>query len=142
MNRLFFTLLLTGLFTNATAGDHPAEKITKEKILRVAVDDIGIISIGNDTISSDDLARYIQERLFKSYMGTGRMHSKIKLVRLNKNVSETVVQVVLKEIRSGQNRALTELCIQKYKDRYENLDPRRQQKLKKIFPVLFQAKFQ
>lgn len=110
-----------------------------EKILQIRVDEIGIISVGRDTISADKLARYIQERLFKSYMGTGEMHDRIRLEKTNDSVPVTVIEVVIAEIKSGQERALRELCTQQYNRPFTSLDPRKQNKLRKKFPVLFQT---
>lgn len=118
-----------------------ANKLPVEKILQVTVDETGTISVGRDTVGSDKLARYIQERLFKSYLGTGQMHSKIKFSREGINVPDLVIQVVLKEIQEGQRRALSELCIQKYKTLFDNIGKRKQEKLKKQFPVLFQTDY-
>ncbi len=112
-----------------------------EKILQVTVDESGTISVGRDTIGSDELARYIQERLFKSYMGTGQMHDKIKFLKANEAVPDMVIQVVLKEIQEGQQKALTQVCLQKYNNRFENVDKKKQDKLRKQFPVLFQTDY-
>lgn len=112
-----------------------------EKILQVTVDESGTISVGRDTIGSDELARYIQERLFKSYMGTGQMHDKIKFSKANEAVPDMVIQVVLKEIQEGQQKALTQVCLQKYNNRFENVDKKKQDKLRKQFPVLFQTDY-
>ncbi len=114
---------------------------SKEKIIQVMVDETGTVSVGRDTIFIDDLARYIQERLFKSYLGTGRMYSKILLAKANNKVPDIVLDVVLKEIKEGQQRALTELSLQKYENKYESLSDKKKAKLKKVFPVLFQKKF-
>lgn len=136
--RLFFLFVLAVIsFLIVPA----REKFPADKILLVEVDEIGIITVNRDTVGSDLLSRYIQERLFKSYMGTGRMHSKIKFSKTNDNVPEIVIQVVLKEIKEGQRRALTELCLLKYKNRYENIEQKKQDKLKKLFPVLFQTDY-
>jgi|CXWL01.1.fsa_nt_gi hypothetical protein len=133
---LFLFSFVVSFHTNA------AEKLPAEKILQVALDETGTITIGRDTVGSDNLARYIQERLFKSYMGTGQMHSKIKFVKLTANVPDIVIQVVLKEIQEGQRRALTQLCLQRYKKLFENIGKRKQEKLKTQFPVLFQNDYQ
>ncbi len=119
-----------------------SKKLVAEKILQVKVDESGTVSVGRDTVNTDNLARYIQERLFKSYIGTGQMHNRIKLERINNDVSDVVIQVVIKEIQEGQKRALTDLCLDKYKKLYENIDKRSQGKLKKQFPVLFQTAYQ
>ena len=52
-----------------------------DKIITVKVNTAGIIYVGRDTISSDELALYIRQRLFKSYTGTGKMYDGIKLVK-------------------------------------------------------------
>lgn len=136
---LFILLLITSL--SSPANLHTPKSFTEEKSLQINVDEIGIISVGRDTVSSDELARYIQERLFKSYMGTGKMYSKIKLIKTDGNVPEMVMEVVLNEIKTGQQRALKELCLQKHKDFFENISERQQAKLKKQFPVLFQTNY-
>lgn len=118
-----------------------SNKMPAEKILQVTVNEVGTVTVGRDTVNADNLAKYIQERLFKSYMGTGQMHSKIKFVKANDNVPDMVTEVILKEIQNGQQRALTELCLQKYKNFFDKIEKRKQDKLKKQFPVLFQSNF-
>lgn len=136
MFRLLFLLAFIVTTLKASPFLLPAEKI-----LQVSVDESGTISIGRDTIGSDELARYIQERLFKSYLGTGQMHDKIKFYKANEAVPEMVIQVVLKEIQEGQLKALTQVCLQKYNNRFENVDKKKQDKLRKQFPVLFQTDY-
>jgi len=131
-----FLLALTALLSFSVMGKAPAEKI-----LLVQIDDIGIISVNRDTVSSDILARYIQERLFKSYLGTGKMHSRIQLKKMNDNVPDMVTEVIVNEIKEGQKKALTEVSLQKYRRTYDSLEKRQQEKLKKQFPVLFQENF-
>ncbi len=109
-----------------------------EKVLLIQVESSGLIRVGRDTIGSDNLARYVQERLFKSYMGTGEMHDRIRLEKADASVPGPVIDVVIAEIRSGQERALRELCTQKYNRSVASLDPKKQDKLRKKFPVLFQ----
>lgn len=92
------------------------------KILQVSVDEIGTVSVGRDTVGADNLARYIQERLFKSYLGTGQMQGKIKIVKVNSEVPDLVIEVVIKEIQEGQRKALTQVCLQKYKNLFERID--------------------
>ncbi|MEQ1675150.1 MAG: hypothetical protein ABL876_00535 [Chitinophagaceae bacterium] len=111
------------------------------KVLLVTVDETGTVTVGRDTVNADNLARYVQERLFKSYMGTGQMHDQIILKKKTDDVPDMVTEVILKEIQEGQKRALTELSLQKYRKTFDGLDKKKQGKLKKQFPVLFQAKF-
>ena len=107
----------------------------------VTVDEIGTIKVNNDPVDADELANYIQERLFKSYTGTGIMHSKIKLEKLGAAVPDMVAEAVGKEIIAGQKKALTSLCLLKYSKLFDGLDQKKQDKLLKQFPVLFQTDF-
>jgi len=111
-----------------------------EKLITVKVNTAGVISVGRDTITSDDLAMYIRERLFKSYTGTGKMYDGIKLVK-DGEPQNVVFEIVLKEIAIGQKKALNELCLEKYKRVFEDISGRQQEKLKKNFPVLFQKDY-
>lgn len=115
--------------------------VVADKILLVQVNEIGIITVNNDTVGSDLLARYIQERLFKSYLGTGKMYSRIILHKADDNVPDIVTAVVIKEIKDAQQKALTEVSLQKYNRSFNSLEERRKEKIKKLFPVLFQDTF-
>ncbi len=136
MHLFFLLLTIVGNLNNLSA-----VKLPPEKILHIKVDEAGTISVGRDTLLADDLAQYVQKRLFKSYTGTGEMHSKIKLEPTSNNVPDTVVDVVIKEIQEGQRRALTELCLLRYKKLFSDIEQRKQDKLKKQFPVLFQTDY-
>ena len=135
--RLFLSILLVVCIIRSSA----TEMFSTEKILQVSVDEIGTVSVGRDTVGADNLARYIQERLLKSYLGTGQMQGKIKIVKVNSEVPDLVIEVVIKEIQEGQRKALTQVCLQKYKNLFERIDAKKQAKLKKQFPVLFQTEF-
>lgn len=117
-----------------------AEKEISEKVLIVSIDEFSIIKVGRDTVSLEFLSRYIQERLFKSYMGTGHMYEKIRFERMEQ-VAEVVVESIAKEIGDGQQKALIQLCVHRFRKKFEDLDSRKQEKLKKQFPVLFQENF-
>lgn len=134
-------LLLLFFAITASISSSAKETTPVEKILLVQVNEIGIITVNRDTVGSDLLARYIQERLFKSYLGTGKMHSRIKLQKTDGNVPDMVTEVIIKEIKDGQQRALTEVSLQKHNRSFGSLDKRKQDKLKKLFPVLFQESF-
>ncbi len=123
-----FVLPKTG---TATPGGKPG--------LEVKVHESGTITVGRDTVGSDELARYIQTRLFKSYLGTGQMPIGIFVTKVTENVPVVVMEVVVKEVQEGQRRALTELSLEKYKRLYENIDKKKKSRLQKQFPVLFQA---
>lgn len=138
MLHLIITAVLSIICLKSPAGLPAIKESKAEKILLITVGETGLITVGRDMVSSDDLARYIQERLFKSYMGTGLMHNKITLVKEEPHTPAVVIEVVMKEIKAGQKRALTELCLQKHKKLFDNLSTKQKEKLKKQFPVLFQ----
>ena len=131
-------LLLTAF---SLPGVAPGNNAVTDKVITVTLNENGSVSVGRDTVSSDNLARYIQERLFKSYLGTGKMQDAIALKKTSDAIPEMVTAVIIKEIQEGQKKALTEICLQKYRKIFDSLDVRKQDKLKKLFPVLFQQTF-
>ena len=142
MRHLFILLSLFGvLHYRADALPPVSIKNFPEKILLVTLDEVGTIAVNNDPVGSDQLANYIQERLFKSFLGTGEMHSRIKLEKANADVPDVVTEAIVKEIKEGQHKALTSVCLQKYKKTFDTLDEKKKEKLKKQFPVLFQTDF-
>lgn len=131
-----FLLLLMSVFvlpktSTATVAGKPG--------LEVVIHESGAITVGRDTVGSDELARYIQQRLFKSYIGTGQMPVGIFVTKANENVPSMVMEVVVKEVQEGQRKALTQLCLEKYKRLYEHIDKKKKSRLQKQFPVLFQT---
>jgi len=72
---LAVTIAICFFVNNAKASNSFAEKI-----ITVKVNTSGIVTIGRDTVSSDGIAAYIRDRLFKSYTGTGKMYDAIKLI--------------------------------------------------------------
>ena len=112
-----------------------------DKVITVRIEESGIILVGRDTVTTENLSRYIQERLFKSYLGTGKMHNRISFSKGSENIPALVTDIVIKEIKEGQQRALRQLCAEKYKKQYERLTSHQQWKLQKLYPVLFQTDY-
>lgn len=137
---LLFTLFacLHVALSSFTAGNGSFD----EKILLIRADAGGTVFIGRDTLAPDGIGRYVQERLFKSYLGTGKMHDRIVIQWIEDGVTETAKQSVINGIKEGMSRALTDICLQKHEKKYDALDTKKQEKLKKQFPVLFQEKFE
>jgi hypothetical protein len=107
------------------------------KIIDVTIFPDGRALVGKDTFQVDGLAKEIQTRLWKSYLGTGKMYSAIR-IHFNGEVLMGVRSAALDAIKEGQDKALTDLCIQKHEKNYDQLSRAEQQKLKRKFPVLFQ----
>jgi hypothetical protein len=116
-------------------------KKSGDKVLVVILENTGMVKIGRDTVAVDNIAKYVQERLFKSFLGTGKMHDRILFAKEKGMEDEAMVELVMKEIREGQVRALRQVCTEKYKKLFERLDDSQQKKVRKQFPVLFQTEF-
>ena len=130
---IFLCFLAIGSRANA------ADKIPAEKILEIKLIQTGQIIAAGDTVAADKLATYIRDRLFKSWLD-GKIYSKIRFSSYS-GISELVSGPVLKEIREGQKLGLNAICLEKYRDVFDNLEAKKQDQLKKKCPVLFQTEF-
>jgi hypothetical protein len=132
--RLLLLMLIFVSGSKLLAMDPPAEKI-----LSISVSENGLITSGADTIPLDKLAMDIKNRLFKSWLG-GKNYTRITL-SLGAGLSDAVTSPVLQEIKEGQRLALVAVCLEKYRKRFEDLDAKEQDKLRKKSPVLFQTDY-
>lgn len=108
-----------------------------QQVLNIIVKDDGNAYIGRDTIHIDDLSKELQARFWKSFLGTGKLQSAYT-VTFSGNVLIGLKEVTLNAIQLAQKNALNSICLEKFKQVYENLTETRKQKIKKQFPVLFQ----
>lgn len=131
--RLLLLLFATFSFLKATAGD----MITADKVLLVTVSETGTVTVGRDTVNADNLARYVQERFFKSYLGTGKMHDLVVVKKTSADVPDMVTDVIIKEIQDAQKKALTQVSLQKYRKTFDNLDHRKQAKHFPAQPIIY-----
>ncbi len=129
MKILIFALLLLGM--------KQGFPIPQQKILAVSVDKNGQIYMGRDTLSLDRLPYEVQERLFKSYLGTGKMYDQIQFQRMG-DVLPTIIHSTTEAIKDGQQKALREYCVSKYSCPFDKLKANQQVKVRKQYPVLFQ----
>ena len=130
-----FIFLLLSIIAGQT---NPSDKIAGEKILEFSINGAGkIISMG-DTLAADKIVHYVQERLFKSWIG-GKMYSRIRVI--NSASDEITKDLLIKEIQEGQRQALIAVCLESFRRRYENLDPKKQEKLRLNYPALFQTEY-
>jgi hypothetical protein len=114
--------------------------LDQEKILEINITPAGAIMSGNETIAADRLARYIKDRLFKSWLANGKIYTKIKLTGIEQ-ANDITKEIVLREIKDGQREALLTMCLESYRTTFENLDPKKQEKMKRKYPVLFQTDY-
>jgi hypothetical protein len=111
-----------------------------EKIISITVSEKGYACIGRDTLTIDQLAAELQQRLWKSYLGTGKMYDAIHL-QFTGEVLTSVKDSTMDAIRKAQKKALADICLEKYKKLFEDINSRQQDKIRKQFPVLFQQDF-
>lgn len=135
---LFLSLFFTSLSSKA-AGN--IQKINPQKIITVSVNEKGWVMIGRDTLTIDQLTDELQKRLWKSYLGTGKMFDAIHLEFTGQ--PPTVIQKSARDaINEAQRKALIDISVQKHEKRFENLSSRQRKKIKKQFPVLFQNNYE
>ena len=139
MIRIIFPALFIFILATAKAADY-SPKVIPQKSITVTVDQKGWIFIGKDTLTTDQLAEELQKRLWKSYLGTGKMYHAIHLEHAGEVLAD-IEKNVKKAINEGQQKALTDICLQLHKKLFEDLSHRQQRKIRNQFPVLFQQNY-
>jgi len=139
MTRFTIVTLFLFVFVSINATGY-SDKNIPQKTITVTVDQKGWIFIGKDTLTTDQLAEELQKRLWKSYLGTGKMYHSIHLQHTGEVLPE-IDQNVKKAIMESQQKALTDICLQLHKKLYEDLTNRQQRKIRNQFPVLFQQSY-
>ena len=137
MPRLLLLTILTlgNLFIFSMGTLHAQKKLT------IQVNVKGDVTIDRITLLNADLAKEVQQRLWRSYMSNGKMLNTIVL-HLDERVSEEIKNEVMFAIKTGQEKTLTVLSLHKYKKRFEDISTGKQDKIKKHFPVLFQSTYE
>ena len=111
-----------------------------ENIIVVTVDAKGKAMIGKDSFDMEGLSHELQQRFWKSYLGTGKMQDRVKLEYIG-NVPSTFRNDANAAIKKAQQDALIDLCLQLHKKKFEDLSAKQQQKIKTKYPILFQQNF-
>lgn len=125
------TLSVKGMSNNSPFPSPP------QKILHIDVQADGLVIFDRDTLMTDDLAKELQTRFWKSYLGTGRMQDSLE-IHFATDASGKIRSTALDAIKEGQSKALNEVAVQKFKRTFENLNSSQKKKLQKLFPILFQ----
>jgi len=97
MPRVGFLLFIIIVCLQASAGFPVEKKGIPPKILMIVVGADGKISMGRDTLLTTELAKEIKNRLWKSFLGTDRMHDVIKL-EISGEASPTIRTAVIEAI--------------------------------------------
>lgn len=135
MKRLLFLFLLLPFTSIAMADKSPSPKV-----LSISLSKYNQVFMGRDTLAVSDLAKEIKNRLWKSYLGTGKMYDAIAFNAETGSTDESK-DAVIKAIKEGLQMALKDICLEKHKQYFENLSVQKQEKTRKQFPVLFQDDF-
>lgn len=135
-----FALMIIFLVSVSAKSFNATERYYTEKVITVLLSETGKIIIGTDTLTTDQMRDELQKRLWKSYLGTGKMYDAIHL-EMPTNVDAGLVTNTKKAIQEAQRKALIDVCLQKHEKLFEDLSSRQQEKIKKQFPVLFQQDF-
>ncbi len=130
-------LFLSFILAMPAAKGFSHERVSPPKIITITVNPNGVVYMGVDTLTTDALATTLHERLWRSYLGNGKMYDSIRLV-LNGEVLMGVKGAALDAIQLAQQNALKDICLQKYKRLFENTSSLQQKRIRKQFPVLFQ----
>jgi hypothetical protein len=134
--------LLLLLFTAVLSGSHhsPSISLFPGKTITVIVNANGQAIMGRDTLSMEEMTKELKTRLWKGYLGTGKMADSISLQFAN-DALMGVRQSATDAVKKAQADALTDLCLEKFKTTFDQLNTNRQDKLRRQFPVLFQQTF-
>ena len=112
-----------------------------QKNVTIHVNAKGELTIDRITLLNADLAKEVQQRLWRSYMSNGKMLNAI-ILQLDEGVSEEIKNEVMYAIKTGQEKTLTVLSLHKHKKRFEDIPGNKQDKIRKQFPVLFQRTYE
>jgi len=137
--QLLFIAAAFSLCSDSLGNSNPASYFFQNTIV-VTVDAKGKAMIGKDSFDMEGLSHELQQRFWKSYLGTGKMQQAVKLEFIGK-VPSTFRNDAVAAIKKGQQDALVDLCLQLHKKRFEDLSARQQEKIKTKYPILFQQNF-
>ncbi len=137
---MFAAFLTMALASFLTANESRVSPIQTDRSIVITITEKGLALSGRDTLMIIELTDELRTRLWKSYLGTGKMPPRIQVI-YNENVPSSLKEETEKAIREGQAKALTDVCLQKHKKRYEEVSSSQQKKIRKRFPVLFQQQF-
>ncbi|HMU46765.1 MAG TPA: hypothetical protein PKC72_10380 [Chitinophagaceae bacterium] len=133
-------LALFSFFITNEKTPYTSYTITQEKIITIVATADGMVYIGNDSMTTEELTKELKTRFWKSYLGSGKLYDRIKL-SFEGEVLMGTRGAVMDAIAEGQKLALKDICLEKHKKLFEDLSAKQQAKLKKQFPILFQTDF-
>jgi hypothetical protein len=136
----FLSLLLIPLLFSFSSFASGTNNSLPEKSIRIVIDERGYAYIGRDTLTIIEITEEMHIRLWKSYLGTGKMPG-VFLVNYRGNAASIHQTATEKALKEAQQKTLQEFCVHKYKKKFENVSSSQLKKMKKQFPILFQQVF-
>ena len=92
--------------------------VAAQKTVTIHVNEKSELTIDGVSVYSDNLAKEIQQRLWRSYMSNGKMLQSI-VFRMDQGVPDGTKTMVLDAIKTAQSKTLTVLSLHKHKKRFE-----------------------
>jgi hypothetical protein len=138
--KLSMLFIILCLFSAKTRAEIYFAVSIPQEIILISVHSDNTAVIGKDTFDMEGLTHELQQRFWKSYLGTGKIPIELK-VHYNNSPTATEQKTVTDAIKKAQQNALIELCLQLHKKIFAELSERQQDKIKRQYPVLFQQKF-
>lgn len=135
-------LLLLAFLLPATTGTksatHPAPL---QKTITIHLSINGDTFIDGVKLRADqELTSELQSRLWRSYVGNGLMPQSIHL-ETEPGIGAAAINTAREAIVKTQTMVRDRLAVDKYKQAYKDISTRKQEKIQKKFPVLFQTDF-
>lgn len=133
-------LIIAALFISSAGFGKTIYTAPPAKIITVVVDAKQGMFIGRDTVDTETMPAILAERLWKSYLGTGKMYGKIKVTTIGEVLMGTR-GAVYDAIQQAQQQTLKKVCLHLHKKLFEELSIAQQKRIKSKFNVLFQQTF-
>ncbi len=134
---LLLAFLLPAAATNPAGTSQPP----LQKTITIHLSGNGDIFIDGVKLRADqELTTELQSRLWRSYVGNGLMPQSIHL-ETEPGIGAAAINAAHDAIVKTQTLVRDRLAVDKYKQAYKDISTRKQEKIKKKFPVLFQTDF-
>ena len=134
---LLLAFLLPAAATNPAGTSQPP----LQKTITIHLSGNGDIFIDGVKLRADqELTSELQSRLWRSYVGNGLMPQSIHL-ETEPGIGTATINTAREAIVKTQTLVRDRLAVDKYKQAYKDISTRKQEKIQKKFPVLFQTDF-
>lgn len=132
-----FLFPLAFLLACFTARGNTITPATPGKIITIVMAAGLPIHMGRDTADLETIPALLAERLWKSFLGTGKMYDSVRVV-FEGDVPPADRSALYAAIGKAQQLALKKLCLEQHKRLFEQLGATQQQRIRQKFKILFQ----